>query len=112
MKPYRNLKAGTLIQDELGKLFTRDFNFEGALVTILDVLVDEKLLHATVRIGIIPYEKGPGVFNFLTRHAADMHHKLVRKLNIKPVPFLKFEIVEPGNTEIAEVETPEEKPAE
>ncbi len=95
MKPYRNLKAGSLIEDELGKMFARDFNFEGALVTILDVLVDEKLLHATVRLGIIPYEKGPGVYGMLTRHAADLHHQLVRKLNIKPVPFLKFEIVEP-----------------
>lgn len=102
MKPYRNLKAGSLIESELGKIFARDLNFEGALVTILDVLVDEKLLHATVRLGIIPYEKGPGVYNMLTRHAADLHHQLVRKLNIKPVPFLKFEIVEPGKSGEAE----------
>ncbi len=94
MKPYRNLKAGSLIEAELGKIFSRDFNFEGALVTILGVEVDEKLLHATVRLGIIPYEKGPFVFQMLTRQAANLHHQLVRKLNIKPVPFLKFEIVE------------------
>ncbi len=99
MKPYRNLKAGALIEIELGKMFARDFNFEGALVTILGVDVDEKLLHANVRLGIIPFEKGPGVYGMLTRHAADLHHQLVRKLNIKPVPFLKFEIVEPGKSE-------------
>jgi ribosome-binding factor A len=104
MKPFRNLKASTLIQDELGKMLARDFNFEGALVTILDVDVDEKLLHAQVKLGIIPYEKGPGVYAMLTRHAANLHHQLVRKLNIKPVPFLKFEIVETKDTE----ETPAE----
>ena len=96
MKPFRNLKASTLIQEELGKIFARDMDFEGALVTILDVEVDEKLLHAVVKVGILPYEKGPGVYGYLTRHAADLHHQLIRKLNIKPVPFLEFKIEEPG----------------
>ncbi|MEI6479672.1 MAG: ribosome-binding factor A [bacterium] len=95
MKPFRNLKASTLIQDELGKVFTRDMDFEGALVTIMDVEVDEKLLHATVKIGILPYEKGPGVYLYLTRHASDLRHKLLKKMNIKPMPFLKFIIEEP-----------------
>lgn len=96
MRPFRNLKASSLIQDELGKIFTRDMDFEGALVTIMDVEVDEKLLHATVKLGILPYEKGPGVYLYLMRHAADLHHKLLKKMNIKPMPFLKFVIEEPN----------------
>ena len=94
MRPFRNLKASSLIQDELGKIFTRDMDFEGAFVTITDVEVDEKLLHATVKLGILPYEKWPGVYLYLTRHAADLHHKLLKKMNIKPTPFLKFLIEE------------------
>lgn len=110
MRPFRNLKASSLIQDELGKIFTRDMDFEGALVTIMDVEVDEKLLHATVKLGILPYEKGPGVYLYLTRHAADLHHKLLKKMNIKPMPFLKFEIAEPEISKevVEEVNNPEE----
>ena len=62
MRQYRNLKIGSLIQEELSKLLIRDINFGDALVTILKVEVDEDLLHARVKLGIIPYEKGPEVF--------------------------------------------------
>ncbi|MFA6364953.1 MAG: ribosome-binding factor A [Candidatus Paceibacterota bacterium] len=99
MKPFRNLKAGSLIEEELGKILTRDYNFEGALVTITDVLVDEKLLHATIKIGIIPFAKSPVVYRALTNSASSLRQKLLKKMNIKPMPFLKFEIDTSGMTE-------------
>ncbi|MFA6407831.1 MAG: ribosome-binding factor A [Candidatus Paceibacterota bacterium] len=99
MKPFRNLKAGSLIEEELGKILTRDYNFEGALVTITDVLVDEKLLHATIKIGIIPFAKSAIAYRILTSSASGLRQKLLKKMNIKPMPFLKFEIDTTGMTE-------------
>lgn len=94
MRPFRDLKLSSLITEELGKMFSRDFNFDGALVTIMGVDVEKDLLHANVRLGIIPYEKSLDVYKIVSREASDIRFKLLKKLNIKPMPYLKFEIVE------------------
>jgi len=102
MRPFRDLKASSLITEEMGKIFARDFNFEGALVTILEIDVDKDLLHANVKLGIIPYEKSVEVYKIVSKAASDIRFKLLKKLNIKPLPYFKFEIVEPKKTEEAQ----------
>ena len=92
MRPFRNLKVSSLLTEELGKMFARDFNFEGALVTIMSVDVDKDLLHARVKLGIIPYERGPEVYKKISREASNIRFLLLKKINIKPMPFLQFEI--------------------
>ncbi|TSC52680.1 MAG: Ribosome-binding factor A [Parcubacteria group bacterium LiPW_41] len=99
MRPFRDLKLSSLITEELGKMFSRDFNFEGALVTIMETEVEKDLLHANVKLGIIPYEKSLEVYKIVSRAASDIRFKLLKKLNIKPMPYLKFEIVEPEKSE-------------
>lgn len=99
MRPFRNLKAASLLSDELGKLFARDFNFEGALVTILSVDVDTDLLHAKVKLGIIPYERSLEVYKMIAKEASEIRYKIFKKINIKPMPFLQFEIAEPSEEE-------------
>ncbi|MDI6821211.1 MAG: ribosome-binding factor A [Patescibacteria group bacterium] len=94
MRPFRNLKIASLIQEELSKLFVRELNFDDALVTIINVEVDEDLLHSRVKLGIIPYEKGPEVYSLLQKHRGRLQHMLLKKLNIKPLPHLAFEIEE------------------
>lgn len=94
MRPYRNLKMGSLIQEELGKIFSRDFDFAGALVTIMEVLVDEKFESAVVVLGILPFEKGPEMFKMIEDRKRELHGKLLRKMNIKPMPRLVFRIAE------------------
>jgi len=99
MRPFRDLKASSLITEELGKIFVRDFNFEGALVTIMNIEVDKDLLHANVKLGIIPYEKSLDVYKIVSRAASHIRFQLLKKINIKPMPYLKFEIAEPEKTE-------------
>ncbi len=88
------MKIAGVIQEELGKLLERDFDFNGALVTIIDVFVDTDLLQARVKLGIIPKEKGPEAFFEIEKRRKELQHELLRKLNIKPMPHLKFEIEE------------------
>ena len=90
MKPFRNLKIANLVEEELGKILSRDFHVDGALATIVGVEVGEDLLHARVKIAIIPYEKGPEVFSALESSRRDFQHQLLKKLNIKPMPQIKF----------------------
>ncbi len=96
MRPFRNLKMASVIQEELGTIFAREFDFNGALVTILSVTVDEKFEEARVRIGILPFEKEIEVYTMVESKRKELEHKLLRKLNVKPLPHLKFEIASRG----------------
>lgn len=93
MKLYRNLRVQNLIAEELGKLLIREFEFSGAIVTVTDVVVSSDLLRADVYLGIIPHEKGPEVFYTLSRARPWIQHKLLRKINIKPMPTIVFQIM-------------------
>jgi ribosome-binding factor A len=94
MRPFRDLKIASVIQEQLAKILARDFFVEGALVTVMNVVLDDDLLHARVKIGIIPYEKGPEVFEALEKNRREFQHKLLKKMNIKPMPQIKFELEE------------------
>ncbi len=94
MRPYRNLKMGSLIQHELGEMLVRELNFEGALVTIVDVQVDEKLENAFVKLSILPFQKGPEAYKMIEDRKRELRGKLLRKMNVKPMPRLVFKIVQ------------------
>ncbi|MFH1161934.1 MAG: ribosome-binding factor A [Candidatus Jorgensenbacteria bacterium] len=95
MRPFRNLKVASVIEHELSQLLARDFNVPGALVTVTDVAVDEEILQARVKLGIIPAEKEVEVFMELEKRRREFDHAIFKKLNIRPMPHLKFEIDKP-----------------
>lgn len=70
----------------------RELEFENALVTIVDVSVSHDLLQARVTLGIIPYEKGPEVLATIELKRKELQHKLLKKMKIRFVPTLVFEI--------------------
>ena len=92
MRFHRSQRISSLIKEELSKFFLREFEFEGAVVTILDVLVLDKLEEATVKISVYPSEKGPDVFFKLTKNRRRLQFAMSRKLNIRPMPRLVFEL--------------------
>jgi len=89
---YRNLRLSGLIQEELGKIFARDMEFPG-FVTIVSVEVSPKLETATVRVSVIPEEKGKEVYDLLQNERRALQFKLLRTLNIKPMPRLEFGLI-------------------
>ncbi len=90
MRPFRNLKIADLIEHELGKILARDFFVEDTLVTITSVQVDEDLLHAKVKLGIIPEANTLEVLRALHYARGRFQQMLVKKLRIKPVPHIAF----------------------
>ncbi|MCQ9208874.1 MAG: ribosome-binding factor A [Omnitrophica bacterium] len=92
MKPYRNLKIASLIQQELSQILVKEFNFEGALVTIIGVEVSGDLLQAKVELGIIPLKKGPAIFAIIEKRSRELQYKLLKKMRIRFVPRLRFKI--------------------
>lgn len=115
---FRSLRVKNLIQTELSKIFTKDIEF-GAFVTIGDIEVDSKLEEAVVKVSVIPEEKGKEVFDFLEKERKSLQFKLLRKMNIKPMPRLKFGLIrgeelmkkgkEPSDEVISEEVAEEEK---
>ena len=94
MKTFRNLRVASLIEHELNKLFLQKMEFENALVTITAVEVSGDLLQAKIKLGVIPHEKGPEVFLALEEKKRELRYLLLKRINIKPMPRLIFEINE------------------
>ncbi len=92
MRPFRNLKAGSVIQGELNKIFQSDFDFNGALATITGVDVAEDLSTANVKISVLPFEKEIEVYKIIEGRRREIQGRLLRKMNIKPMPKLEFSI--------------------
>ena len=73
-------------------MLLRELEFPGALVTISAVEVTKKLDLARVEVAVLPAEQGERVLKSLIAAQRELQFKLGRKLNIKPMPSLKFEI--------------------
>lgn len=92
MRPYRNLKMAALIEEELGKLIVREVYVPDTLITITDVMVTHDLLHAIVKIGIIPEAKELETFLAVQKQLPSLQYALMRKMNVRPMPRLMLEI--------------------
>ena len=99
MRPYRDLKIGSVIQEELGKILIKDFEFAGAFATIVGVEVSPDLLQARIKMSVIPENLDLPVFRALEERKREFQHKLLKKMNIRPMPHIKFEIEKQENKE-------------
>lgn len=70
----------------------RELEFTGALATIMDVEISKDLNKAIVKFGVLPSEKTAEVLTTLSRNKAKLQHLLLKKINIKPMPKIVFEI--------------------
>jgi ribosome-binding factor A len=89
---YRPLRVAKLIKEELGKLLLREIEPNGALLTITEVAVSKKLDSARVRVSILPENKSAAVLKMLKAAQHELQHMLLKKINIKPMPQILFEI--------------------
>ena len=92
MRFFRKDRVGSLIEKELGMLIVKEVEVPGALITITAVEVQKKLDRAVVKFSVIPSEKAPEVLKILGKAAGRLQFTLSRKLNIKPMPKIIFEI--------------------
>ena len=88
---FRSERVGKLIREELSKMILREVELP-ALVTITEVEIDKKLDGARVQLSIIPSEQVDNVLAILKASAGHLQYLLLRKINIKPMPRIFFEI--------------------
>ena len=94
-KPYpRKTRVSELIRTELAKLILRDVELSGGIITVMDVDVTDKLDYARVKVSVLPSSKAKEALGLLQGAAGHLQHDLLRKINIKPMPYLQFMIDE------------------
>lgn len=92
MRFFRSERVQSLIQEELGKIILREVELSGALATITGVEVDRKLERARVDVSVIPSAAAPAALAELVKRTGHLQHLLMKKMNIKPMPRIMFEL--------------------
>ena len=89
---YRSLRVANLIRDELGKIILKELEFPNAIPTITQVEIDEKLEAARIKVSVIPSSESEKALKILQEAQRRFQHLLLKKINIKPMPKIRFEI--------------------
>jgi ribosome-binding factor A len=89
---YRTLRVANLIQKELSKIILKELEFENALPTITKVDLGDNLETAEVKVSVIPSSQNKPVLEKLNRARDRLQWLLMKKINIKPMPKIRFEI--------------------
>lgn len=92
MKFHRKERVGELIRDELGQFFLRELEFPGKVLTITSVEVSGDLTHAKVRVSVLPSGGEEDILKKLIKMRGHFQHLLNYKMNIRPMPEIRFEI--------------------
>ena len=103
MAYQRHQRVESLIRDKLNELILRELEFGEALVTVTEVEVQKDLDYANIKVSVIPGTKSQQVIKNLNQYKKRLEHLLLRKINIKPMPELRF-AVDLGLEHAAEME--------
>ncbi|MBI4709020.1 MAG: 30S ribosome-binding factor RbfA [Candidatus Portnoybacteria bacterium] len=88
---HRIEKVNELIRHELGRIILENEDFgTGVLVTIMDVAASDDLLHAKVVVSVFPSNKGERILEILNRHIFGLQQMLNKRLQMRPVPKIRF----------------------
>lgn len=89
---FRSERVSKLIREQLSEIIVREMEFPDTLVTITEVDVDKKLEGAKVKLSVIPSSASEHALHELGSAAGHLQHLLMKKINIKPMPRIRFEI--------------------
>ena len=90
MSLFRRERLESRIQKALAEELLRSISFDGVLVTLVDVRIDEKFEEARVRIAVIPDEKKQEVLESLNKQASTLQYALLKKIPVGRIPRLEF----------------------
>ena len=99
----RYQRVTSLIQEHLNKIIMREMEFGGALVTITEVLIQKDLDYADVYVSVIPDDRTEDVVMKLNGSKGYLKHLMIRKINIRPMPDIRF-IMDTGMSHAAKLE--------
>lgn len=89
---HRPERISKLITEKLNELILRHVETPGALITITDAEISKDATQARIRFSALPTEKSEEVLKILEKSRKELQHLLLKKINIKPMPRITFEI--------------------
>lgn len=97
-------RVNSLIKNELSQILLKEIDFsKDVLTTITQVEASKNLSQARVYISVIPEEQVDRIFKILNRRIYDIQQKLNKRLEMRPIPRIKF-VKEEKTAEAARVE--------
>lgn len=87
-------RINQLLKEEISQILLRELEFNGAMVTITDVDASANLQQAKVKITVLPQSQEKNALRILNKNLYEIQQILNRKLNMRPVPRISFEIDE------------------
>jgi ribosome-binding factor A len=85
-------KVNELLKQEISQLLLREIDFGNILVTITNVETSADLRQTKIKISVMPAEKGEQVLQIIKRDIFNLQQVLNKRLNMRPVPKIRFEI--------------------
>ena len=85
-------KVNELIKQETGAILLREIDFDNILVTITNTDTSPDLKNCKVKISVIPTDKNELALKIIKRNIYQVQQKLNKRLRLKFVPKLSFEI--------------------
>lgn len=89
----RIAKVNKLFKQEVGKLILEDVDFApNMVVTVIKADVSADLRYGDIYVSVMPEEKGQEALDTLSGSVYGMQQKINKKLNMKPVPMIRFRL--------------------
>jgi len=89
----RTNKVDELLKHEVSKLILKELDFsKDIMITVTKVETSSDLSQAKIKASIIPFIKAEKILNILNSQAPRLQRILNRKLEMKNVPQIKFEL--------------------
>jgi len=85
-------KVNKLLKQEISQLLLREIDFNDILVTVTNVETSPDLRQAKIKITVIPTEKGEQALTNIKREIFVIQQELNKKLSLRVVPKIRFEI--------------------
>ena len=93
----RILKVNQVIKEEVSRLLFREVDFgQGVLVTVTKVDTSVDLSQTRILINVLPLEKTKEVLGKLNKEVFNLQKLLNKRLEMRPVPKVKFELDRSG----------------
>ena len=87
---HRTIRVNELIKKELGNILIKEIAIPDVLITIISVETSLDIRHAKVSLSIFPEKKAGSTIKILQKEIYGMQKELNKRLNMKPVPKIKF----------------------
>ncbi len=92
-KSHRMEKVNELMRQQVAEIIERELEFgKGALVTVLAAETSRDLLNSKIIVSVLPEKKSAPALEILKKNIYDIQQILNRRLNMRPVPKIRFEI--------------------